>query len=124
MGRLASPAASAQSVRWLDKTMPPRMNCPICGSDMRGRNLLFEHPLKPYRLCPDCGGKYTADQKTKQRQFPIIILALIALGSTAAFGLKGSNWLFPAIVSNIVLWGYVGYAVSRAGYVEHVDKSR
>ena len=101
--------------------MPPKMNCPMCGSDMRGRSLQSRYSLKPYRVCPDCGDKYTADPKTKQRQFPIIILVLIALGSTAAVALKGHMWLLPAMLSNIVLWCYVGYAVSRVKYVQYSD---
>ncbi len=101
--------------------MPPKMNCPMCGSDMRGRSLLSHHSLKPYRVCPDCGGKYTADPKTKQKQIPIIVLALIALGLTAAVSFKGVSWLLPAIVSHIILWGYVGYSASRVVYVQHLD---
>jgi uncharacterized protein (DUF983 family) len=115
------PPAAVVGVRCLESTMPPKMNCPACGSDMRSRGLISHYSLKPYRVCPDCGAKYTADPKTKQRQLPIIVLVLIALGSTAAVGLKGTMWLLPAILSNIVLWCYVGYAVSRVKYVQHCE---
>jgi len=101
--------------------MPPKMNCPTCGSDMRGRSLLSHWSLRPYRVCPDCNAKYTADANTKKRQLPIIALVLIALGLTAAVHLKGFVWLAPAVVSYVVLWGYVGYAVSKVTYVRYHD---
>ena len=101
--------------------MPRRMNCPMCSSDMRSTSLSSYYSLKPYRVCPDCGTKYTADQKTKQRQVPIIILTLIALGLSIAVGSLGVTWLLPAIMSHIVLWSYVGYTVSKVVYVQHLD---
>ena len=75
--------------------------------------------LKPYRVCPDCNGKYTADSKSRKRQIPIAVLALISLGLTCAVGLKGSGWLVPAVASHVVLWVYVGYAVSKIIYVPY-----
>ena len=58
---------------------------------------------------------------TKKRQIPIVILALTALGCTIAIALEGSSWLLPTIVSNIILWVYVGYAVSKVSYVKYQD---
>ena len=101
--------------------MPPKMTCPMCGSDIRGRSLISQFGLKSDRVCPDCGGKYTSAPKTNRRQFPIIFLAFIALGTVTAVGLNGLGWLLPAILSNIILWCYVGYAVSRTNYVQHYD---
>lgn len=101
--------------------MPPQMNCPMCGSDMRSRNLLPRFSLKPYRVCPDCNAKYAPDSKTRKRQVPVVILALIALGLTAAVGLKGFGWLLPAVASHIILWIYIGYAISHVTYVEYPD---
>lgn len=101
--------------------MPPKMHCPGCGSDMRSRSLLSHYSMRPYRVCPDCGGKYTSDTKTRRRQFTLIALVLIALGSTAAFWCQGIDWRAPAIFSNIVLWCYVGYALSKVEYVPYGD---
>ena len=101
--------------------MPPQMNCPVCGSDMRSRSLLSHYSLKPYRVCPDCSSKYTTDSKTKKRQVPIIILVLIAMALTFAVSLKGLIWLLPAVVSHIVLWVYIGYALSKVIYVKYLD---
>ena len=88
---------------------------------MRTRSLSSYYSLKPYRVCPDCGTKYTADQKTKQRQVPIIILTSIVLGLSIAVGLMGVTWLLPAMMSHIVLWSYVGYTVSKVVYVQYLD---
>ena len=101
--------------------MPPQMNCPVCGSDMRSRSLLSHYSLKPYRVCPDCNARYTSDLNTKKRQVPIVLLILIALGLTVAVGLRGFIWLLPAVLSHIILWVYVGYAVSKVTYVQYPD---
>lgn len=101
--------------------MPPEVNCPACGSDMRSRSLLSHYTLKPYRVCPDCHAKYTADPQTRKRQITILILTLIALVLTVSVGLKGAAWLLPAVVSHIVLWSYIGYTLSQATYVPCPD---
>ena len=101
--------------------MPPRMNCPVCNSDMRSRSLLSHYSLKPYRVCPDCNAKYTTDAKSKRRQGPIAILALVALALTFAARFEGSSWLIPALVSYIVMWVYIGYALSKIEYVRYCD---
>ena len=93
----------------------------MCGSDMRSRSLLSQFSLKPYRVCPDCGAKYRADSRSRKRQAPIIVLVLIAVGLMVAVGIKGSFWLLLAIVSQIVLWAYIGYAVSKVTYVRYPD---
>ena len=58
---------------------------------------------------------------TKKRQVPIVLLILIALGLTVAVGLRGFIWLLPAVLSHIILWVYVGYAVSKVTYVQYPD---
>jgi hypothetical protein len=101
--------------------MPPQMNCPTCGSDMRSRSLLSHYSSKPYRVCPDCNANYTTDSKTRKRQIRIIILTLNALVLTVSVGLKGVAWLLPAVVSHVILWGYIGYALSKVTYVQYPD---
>lgn len=99
--------------------MPPKMNCPVCGSDMRSRSLLSHYSLKPYRVCPDCKTKYTSDLASKKRQLPILILALVAFGLTIAAHLKGFVWGLAAVFGYILLFIYVGYAVSKVTYVKY-----
>jgi uncharacterized protein (DUF983 family) len=101
--------------------MPPQMNCPACGSDMRSRSLWSHYSLKPYRVCPDCNAKYTSDSKSKRRQVPIMVLGLITIGLMVGATLRGSDWLLPAFVSLVVLWVYVGYALSKVTYVRFHD---
>jgi hypothetical protein len=50
-----------------------------------------------------------------------MILALTALGLTFAVRWKGVAWLLPAIVSYIILWVYVGYALSKVTYVQYSE---
>lgn len=50
-----------------------------------------------------------------------MILALIELGLTIGIPLRGSHWLLPAAVSQVVLLVYVGYAVSKVTYVLYPD---
>ena len=103
------------------RQMPPQMNCPACGSNMRSRSLFSHYSLKPYRVCPDCNARYTTDLNTRKRQIPIALLGLNALGLTFAASLKGVVWLLPAVVSQIILWVYVGYALSEVIYVKYSD---
>jgi len=88
---------------------------------MRSRSLWSHYSLKPYRVCPDCHAKYTSDSKSKRRQVPIVVLGLITLGLTIAIKLRGFDWLLPAALSQVVLWAYVGYAVSKVTYVPYDD---
>ena len=101
--------------------MPPRMNCPVCGSDMRSRSLLSYYSLKPYRVCPDCQAKYTSDPKTRRRQLGILVLALAVFGFTVAAALKGWVWVLPAVLSHIAFWGYFGYVLSRISYAPYEE---
>jgi hypothetical protein len=50
-----------------------------------------------------------------------MVFALITLGLMIGATLRGSDWLLPAFVSLIVLWVYVGYAVSKVTYVRYHD---
>jgi len=52
---------------------------------------------------------------------PILVLGLITLGLMIEVTLKGSVWMLPAFVSLIVLWVYVGYALSKVTYVRFHD---
>ena len=101
--------------------MPPKMSCPVCGSDMRSRSLLSYYSLKPYRECPDCKSKYIADPKTRKRRGLLLILTLIMLILTVTAGIKGFAWLLPAVLSHIGLWAYIGYMLSKMTYVPYPD---
>lgn len=99
--------------------MAPKLTCPACDSRMQGKSLLSQFSLKPYRVCPDCGARYTSDTRSKRRQVPILCLVLLALGLSLAIGIYGSAWLVPAVLSHMVLWSYVVYAFSKLAYVPY-----
>lgn len=46
-----------------------------------------------------------------------MVLGLITIGLMVGATLRGSDWLLPAFVSLVVLWVYVGYALSKVKYV-------
>jgi uncharacterized protein (DUF983 family) len=99
--------------------MPPKMNCPVCGSDMRSRSLLSHYSLKPYRVCPDCNARYTADSTTKKRMVLIFILTVVALSLAVAARLKGYVWGVAAVLWYVLLWVYIGHALSKVSYVRY-----
>lgn len=96
--------------------------CPACGNAIKSVNLWPQHAMKPYRVCADCGAKYTADPCSRKRQLPLLILVLIVLGLNAAVPLIGKEWLVLAFVSDIVLLCYLAYAVSKVTWVVYQEK--
>jgi hypothetical protein len=97
------------------------MNCPACGGDMRSMSLLSRYSVKPYRVCPECNAKYTAEPETRRRQVPLFFLVLVALGLTFAASLRGMAWLLPAVASHVVPWACIGYTLSKVAYVRYPE---
>ena len=99
-------------------------HCPHCGREIRIRELPHPGFLKNYRICPDCGGRFTVDSDTKYRQALFIVMALIALVFTLFLYFDDTAWLAPALASYVVLglllyWGnknvyFVPYKKGRA----------
>lgn len=102
--------------------MPARMNCPVCGSDMRSRSLLAHYSWKPYRVCPDCQAKYTVDFRTKRRQVVVVPFALITFAFAAAGYLRGFPWSVVTLLAGIGLLIYAGYVLSKMRYVEFRER--
>jgi hypothetical protein len=72
----------------------------------------LKHPglFKNYRVCPNCHGKFTPDTRTKHRQAIFIIVSIISLVLTMLLYFKGTEWLFPSIISYVIFvlliyWG-------------------
>jgi len=86
------------------------LTCPHCSHEIRIRELPYQGLFKGYRICPDCGGSFTADSDTKYRQAFFIFIAIISLALTMLLYFRGTEWLIPAIAINVVLgliiyWG-------------------
>ncbi len=84
--------------------------CPHCSIEIRLRELGYQGLLKSFRICPNCGGSFTVDTDTKYRQALFIFIAIISLAFTILLYFQGSDWLFPALFSYVVLglliyWG-------------------
>ena len=103
------------------KAMPPKTNCPVCGSDMRINRLLPKIDLRSYKVCPDCQSKYTVDADTKRREWVLLVFAVITFASAAAGFIVGFPWGFVSLFSGTGLLLYVGYAISKMSYVSYVD---
>jgi hypothetical protein len=88
---------------------------------MRSRSLFSGLSLRPYRVCPDCGGKYTADADSRRRQWPIAVLSLAALVLTVLAGSGYAGLVWPALASHVALWGYIAFAIARLRYVRYPD---
>jgi hypothetical protein len=84
--------------------------CPHCRREIRIAELPHPSWLENYRICPNCGGYFTVDNKTKRRQAVALGLAAISLVLTLLLYFQGIGWLFPALVSYLALavliyWG-------------------
>jgi hypothetical protein len=88
---------------------------------MRSRSRFSGLSLRPYRVCPDCGARYTADADSRRRQWPIAVLSLGALMLTVLAGSGDAGWILPALASHVALWGYIAYAVSKLRYVRYPE---
>jgi hypothetical protein len=84
--------------------------CPHCRLEIRIRELPHQDLFESFRICPNCGGSFTVDKKSKYRQAAFIVILVISLVFTILLYYRGSKWLIPALVTYIVLalflyWG-------------------
>lgn len=85
-------------------------SCPHCNIEIRVRELRHQGLFKNFRICPNCGGSFTADTNTKYRQAIFIFIAVVSLILTMLLYYQGPEWMIPAIVSYVILgliiyWG-------------------
>ena len=84
--------------------------CPHCNIDTNIRKLPHQGLFKVFRICPNCGGYFTVDAKTKNRQAVFIFILLISTVFTVLMYSRGMEWLIPSLFSYIILgilmyWG-------------------
>jgi ribosomal protein S27AE len=84
--------------------------CPHCSTEIILRELPHQGLFENFRICPKCGGSFTADSDTKLRQAMFIIIALVSLAFTVFLYFGSGKWLVPALASYVVLgllvfWG-------------------
>lgn len=77
--------------------------CPHCKHEIRINELPHQGFFDSFRICPECGGSFTADSDTKYRQAIAIFIAIISLLLTIMLYLDSTEWLLPAIVSYAAL---------------------
>ena len=97
--------------------------CPHCSHEIRVRELPYQGFFKSFRICPNCGGSFTADTYTKYRQSIFIFIAIISLAITILLYLRGTEWLIPAIVSYVLL-GLIIYLGNKRMYFVPYQKDQ
>jgi ribosomal protein S27AE len=84
--------------------------CPHCSKEVILKELPHQGLFKSHRVCPECGGCFTADTDTKYRQALFIVIALLSLVFTLFLYYEDPDWLIPALASYVALgivicWG-------------------
>ena len=93
--------------------------CPDCNIEIRVRELRHQGLLKNFRICPNCGGSFTADTDTKYRQAICIFIAIISLAITMLLYFEGKEWLIPAIFSYVILGLIIYWGNKRIFFVPY-----
>lgn len=75
--------------------------------------------FKNFRLCPECGGKFTVDADTKYRQAAFIVIALISLAFTLMLYFGDTEWLIPALVSYVVLGALIYWGNKKVFFIAY-----
>lgn len=97
------------------------LSCPFCKIEIRMNELSHPGFFKNYRVCPNCGGKFTPDLETKYRQAVFIVVAIVSLVFTLLLYFEGTDWLIPAVVSYLIL-GVLIYHGNKHIYLVPYDK--
>ena len=92
------------------------LNCPHCHVDVRLNEIPHPGFFKDYRICPNCGGRFTPDPQTKRSQAKALVVAIVALVLTVLLYVDGTGWLIPSLVSYGVL-GLIVYRGNRRIYL-------
>jgi uncharacterized membrane protein len=97
--------------------------CPHCHTRIRISELPHQGFFKSFRICPDCGGSFIVDRKTRQRQAVFIVVALISLILTVKLTHGGSEWLLPALISYVIMGMLIYWGNRQVVFVPY-DKDR
>lgn len=100
------------------------LTCPHCNIQIRVNELPYEGLCKSFRKCPECGGYFTADTKTKRRQAIFLFMSVISLALTLLLYYGGTEWLIPAIISYVICGITIYIGNKRIYFVPyHKDQS-
>jgi hypothetical protein len=97
--------------------------CPHCQTPIRISELPHQGLFRSFRICPDCGGSFIVDRKTRQRQAAFIVVALISLVLTVMLTHAGSEWLLPALISYVIMGMLIYWGNRQVVFVPY-DKDR
>ena len=94
-------------------------SCPSCQAEIRGKDIADKTSLQPYRTCPVCQSRFTADAPTKKRQAIALVLAIASLTLTIGWCFFDQAWQTPTITSYIVLAACIFWGNRRVQYVSY-----
>ena len=97
--------------------------CPYCGIEIHLKELPHQGLFNSFRICPNCGGKFTVDTYTKYRQAIFIIIALVSLIFTIFLYFHGIKWIVPSLVSYVIL-GVMIYWGNKQLYLVPAGKNK
>jgi uncharacterized protein (DUF983 family) len=101
----------------------PTQTCPHCGNEIRLNELPHQGLFKSFRICPNCGRKFTVDTDSKYRQAIFIVVLLISLVFSILLYLRWLEWLIPSIVSYFIL-GVLFYWGNRKLFLVPSEKDK
>ena len=93
--------------------------CPHCNAEICIRKLPHQGLFKTHRICPACGGAFTVDRATKQRQAAFIVLALASLVLTLLMFYRDPGWWPPAVASYLLLAILIYWGNRKVCFVPH-----
>jgi hypothetical protein len=93
--------------------------CPHCNTEIRIRELPHQGFFESFRICPNCGGSFSVDTRTKYRQAALIFILLVSLVFSILLYFRGTAWLIPALVSYFVLGLIVYWGNRKLFYVPY-----
>ena len=94
-------------------------HCPHCNKKVSLAELPYQGMFENYKKCPYCRGRFIVDEKTRRRQILFLLMAVGSLALTVLLYLQGTRWLFPAIVSYLMLGIYLYWANKGVRLVQY-----
>jgi CXXC-20-CXXC protein len=93
--------------------------CPHCNTEIRIRELPYQGFFESFRICPNCGGSFSVDTRTKYRQAALIFILLVSLMFTILLYFRGTAWLILALVSYFILGLIIYWGNRKLFYVPY-----
>ncbi len=98
--------------------------CPHCTAELKINELPHQGLWESFRVCPECGGLFTADPDSKYRQALLIVVLLISLVFTLLLYYENESWLIPALASYVALGALLYWGNKKIYFVPYQKRSK